>query len=258
MRLENKACVITGAGSGIGRASAVKFAKEGANLILVDIDREGLEETLKGINTITSCQEVYLVTADVSHEEEVQGYLNTSLEKFGKIDVLLNNAGVVGPNSKLEDIHMDDVEKVLNVNLKGVFLGLKHALKMMKRQRSGAIVNTASRAGILGVANVSVYVATKHSVVGLTKNAAIEYAQYGIRINALCPGFTNTEMAKATAEKLYPGHPQKYYDEKSAHIPARRCAEPEEMANVAAFLASDEASYIHGQAIIVDGGQSIL
>lgn len=258
MRLENKACVITGAGSGIGRASAIKFAREGANLILVDVNREGLEGTLQEIEVIIPRREVHLVTADVTDEEQVQRFLYASMDKFGKIDVLFNNAGIVGSTSIFEDIHTNEFDKIVGVNLRGVFLGMKYALKMMKKQRGGAIVNTASKAGILGSANLSAYVSTKHGVVGLTKNAAIEYAPYGIRINALCPGFTNTEMAIATAKKVYPDNPQKYYDERIVNVPAGRFADPMEMANVAAFLASDEASYMNGQAIVVDGGQSIL
>ncbi|NMO96385.1 glucose 1-dehydrogenase [Paenibacillus lemnae] len=257
MRLQDKAAIITGAGGGLGRAAALKFAQEGAKLVLVDLNEEALQETIKYIQKANDSTEVYTVKADVTKEEDVKQYVQTAKERFGRIDAFFNNAGIEGQVAPLADYEPGQFDKVIAVNLKGVFLGLKYVLQVMKEQKYGHIVNTASSGGIIAAATFGGYVAAKHGVVGLTRNAAVEYAAEGINVNAICPGPINTDMIKHASVKWYPDNPQQYYDQITAGIPAGRLGEPEEVASLVSFLASDESSYINGTAIAIDGAMTI-
>ena len=201
-RFDGKVVLITGAGSGLGQASALQVAKEGAKLSLVDLNSDSLEETKKLVLEVAPEAEVLLITANVADEEAVKNYVNETVEKFGKIDGFFNNAGIEGKQNLTEDYGIDEFQKVVSINLNGVFYGMKYVLEVMKKQGSGSIVNTASVGGIRGVGNQSGYAASKHGVVGLTRNSGIEYGQYGISIKAIAPGAIMTPMVEGSLKQM--------------------------------------------------------
>lgn len=255
-RFEDKVVLITGGGSGLGQATAIRLAKEGAKLSLVDLNEKGLEETKQKVLQVAPNTEVLLITANVAKEEEVQNYVNQTVEKFGKIDGFFNNAGIEGKQNLTEDFGVDEFEKVINVNLNGVFYGLKYVLKVMSEQGYGSIVNTASVGGIRGVGNQSGYAASKHGVVGLTRNSAVEYGEFGITVNAIAPGAIMTPMVEASLRQLDPDNPEEAGKAFVSVNPMKRFGKPEEVANVVAFLLSDEATFVNAAVVNIDGGQS--
>ncbi|AKO93307.1 SDR family oxidoreductase [Priestia filamentosa] len=255
-RFDGKVVLITGAGSGLGRASALQVAKEGANLSLVDLNTDSLEETKSKVLEVAPNAEVLLITANVTDEKAVEQYVNETVKKFEKIDGFFNNAGIEGKQSLTEDFGIDEFQKVVNINLNGVFYGLKHVLKVMRKQEFGSIVNSASVGGIRGIGNQSGYAASKHGVVGLTRNSGIEYGQYGISIKAIAPGAIMTPMVEASLKQI----DQENWEEVGKQFvepnPMKRFGKPEEVGYLVAFLLSDQSRFINAVVIPIDGGQS--
>ncbi|KKB40535.1 SDR family oxidoreductase [Bacillus thermotolerans] len=255
-RFDGKVVLITGAGSGLGQASALQLAKEGAKLSLVDVNAASLEETKSKVSEAVPNAEVLLITANVADVKAVENYVNETVEKFGRIDSFFNNAGIEGKQNLTEDFGIDEFQKVVSINLNGVFYGTKYVLKVMKEQGSGSIVNTASVGGIRGVGNQSGYAASKHGVVGLTRNSGIEYGQYGININAIAPSAITTPMVEGSLKQMDPYDWEEVGKQFVEPNPMKRFGKPEEVGYLVAFLLSDQSSFINAAVIPIDGGQS--
>jgi NAD(P)-dependent dehydrogenase (short-subunit alcohol dehydrogenase family) len=253
MDFKGKVALVTGAANGIGRASAQGFAKGGAKVVLVDRDVANGEASAGIIRQQGG--EALFVAADVTRAADVAGYVKTALDRYGAIDCFHNNAGIEGkwaPTAEYDEAMFD---AVIAVNVKGVFLGLRHVLPVMLRQQRGAIVNTASVAGLVATPGMPAYVASKHAVIGLTKAAAGEVARQGIRVNAVCPGPVDTRMIHALETMIHPADPASVNRRYQAAIPSGRYSKPEEIANVVLFLCSDLALNITGAQFLVDGGR---
>jgi NAD(P)-dependent dehydrogenase (short-subunit alcohol dehydrogenase family) len=246
-RFEGKVALVTGAGSGIGRATALSFANEGAKVVIDDINVDGGEETLRMINSAGG--EAIFVEANISKAAEVEALVRKAIEAYGRLDCAYNNAGVGEPLKRIHKTTEENWDRVMATNLKGVYLCMKYEIPHMLKQGKGAIVNTSSLAGLKGLSGQAAYVASKHGVVGLTKSAAIEYATLGIRINCICPGVINTPLI-APNMKDRP-HVEKGYIDME---PIGRLGKPEEIASAVLWLCSDEASFAIGSIFSVDGG----
>jgi NAD(P)-dependent dehydrogenase (short-subunit alcohol dehydrogenase family) len=246
-RFEGKVALVTGGGSGIGRATSLAFANEGAKVVIDDINVEGGEETLAMVKSAGG--EAIFVKANVSKATEVEALVQKAIDTYGRLDCAYNNAGVGEPLKRVHKTSEDNWDRVMATNLKGVYLCMKYEIPHMLKQGKGAIVNTSSLAGLKGLSGQAAYVASKHGVVGLTKSAAIEYATLGIRINCICPGVINTPLI-APNMKDRP-HVQKGYIEME---PIGRLGRPEEIASAVLWLCSDEASFAIGSIFSVDGG----
>jgi 3-oxoacyl-[acyl-carrier protein] reductase len=243
MRLQDKVAIITGGGQGIGRSTALKFASEGAKVVVADVNEEA---TRSVVDEITSNGgQALAVTVNVTQSESVDAMVNATMEWGGRIDALVNNAGIT-KDSQLRKMGEDQWDAVLNVNLKGVWMCGKAVAVKMLDQGSGAILNASSIVGLYGNFGQSNYAATKGGVIAMTKTWALELGPKGIRVNAVAPGFTMTPMLETV--------PQKVLDDIISKTPMRRLGQPEDIANTYAFLASDEASFISGQVIEVSGG----
>lgn len=252
----DKVVLITGGGSGLGRAAALSIAKQGAKLVLVDMNKASLEETKNEVLQAAPEAAVELFEANVTNEEEVKNYVQFTVDTFGKIDGFFNNAGIEGKQNLTENYGSDEFEKVISVNLNGVFYGMKHVLKVMKEQGSGSIVNTASVGGIRGVGNQSGYAASKHGVVGLTRNSGVEYGEFGISINAIAPGAIMTPMVEGSLKQIGGDDWEAVGKEFVSVNPMKRFGKPEEVGNLVAFLLSDSSRFINASVINIDGGQS--
>ncbi len=255
-RFEGKSVIVTGAGSGLGRAAAQQLAAEGAKLTLVDLSEKGLQETEAEIHAGLPQAEVQLVIANVANEDEVISYVNAAKDAYGRIDGFFNNAGIEGMQNLTEEFGAEEFNKVVSINLNGVFFGMQHVLKVMREQGSGAIVNTASVGGIRGVGNQSGYAASKHGVVGLTRNSAIEYGQYGVQINAIAPGAIMTPMVEGSLKQMDPENWEAVGRAFVEPNPMKRFGKPEEVAKLVAFLLSKDSGFINAAVIPIDGGQS--
>ena len=255
-RFDGKTVLITGGGSGLGRATAIRVASEGAKLSLVDLSPEGLEETKRAVLEANPEAQVLIITADVTDEEQVDSFITKTVNEFTTIDGFFNNAGIEGKQNLTENFGVAEFDKVVAVNLRGVFLGLSGVLKVMRAQGNGHVVNSASVGGIRGVGNQSGYAAAKHGVVGLTRNSGTEYGKYGITVNAIAPGAIWTAMVEGSMKQLDAENPRAAAEQFIQANPTKRYGEAEEVAAVAAFLLSDEASYINSAIIPIDGGQS--
>lgn len=253
---QDKVIIITGGGSGLGRAAAHSIAAQGGKLILVDMNKESLEASKTEILADFPDASIKIVEANVTDEGQVKNYVQFTLDTFGKIDGFFNNAGIEGKQNLTEEYGSAEFEKVVSVNLNGVFYGMKHVLKVMKEQGFGSIVNTASVGGIRGVGNQSGYAASKHGVVGLTRNSAIEYGQYGVSINAIAPGAIMTPMVEGSLKQMAGDDWEAAGKEFVSVNPMKRFGKPEEVGNLVAFLLSDAAKFINASVIPIDGGQS--
>lgn len=256
MRFDDKVVLITGAGSGLGRAAALQLAKEGARLSLVDRDRPGLDETRRIILEQRPDADLLLVTADVTDEAAVKAFVDQTVARFKTIDGFFNNAGIEGKQNPTAAYGVEEFRRVVDINLNGVFYGMKHVLGVMQKQGSGAIVNTASVGGIRGVGNQSGYAASKHGVVGLTRNSGVEYGQYGIRINAIAPGAIMTAMVEGSLRQMGGENWEEAGRQWVSVNPMKRFGKPEEVGYLVAFLLSDESTFINAAVIPIDGGQS--
>src|SRR5438067_2022310 len=249
-----KVALITGAANGIGRATALAFAKSGAKTVVVDPDDAGGEATAGIIRQQGG--EARFIAADVTKSADVQAYVKAALDAYGTIDCFHNNAGIEGKVTHTAEYDEAMFDQVIAINVKGVFLGLRRVLPVMLQQKSGAIVNTASVAGLVASPGMPAYVASKHAVIGLTKTAAGEVARSGVRVNAVCPGPIDTRMIHSLESMLSPDDPASVGTRYQSNIPIGRYGTPEEVANLVQFLCSDLASNITGAQYVVDGGRT--
>jgi NAD(P)-dependent dehydrogenase (short-subunit alcohol dehydrogenase family) len=242
---EKKVAVITGGSFGIGRATALAFAQRGADIAIADwIENKETEEAIRKEGV-----KVLFVKCDVSRSSDVKAFIEKVISTFGRIDFAFNNAGVEGSNAPIHECTEENWDKTIGINLRGVWLCMKHEIPFMLQQGKGAIVNCASVAGLIGFPGLPAYVVSKHGIVGLTKNAGLEYAKLGIRVNAVCPGVIKTEMIDRVTGKNK--EVEKQYESME---PVGRMGKPEEVAEAVVWLCSDAASFITGHAMPVDGG----
>lgn len=247
-QFRGKVALVTGAASGIGRATALAFARAGAKVVIADVQVEAGEETAalaRAENT-----DAIFVRTDVSQRAEVEALIATTVEMYGRLDYAHNNAGISGPQALLADYPEEAWDRVIGVNLKGVWLCMKYELRQMLQQGGGVIVNTSSTAGMAGSRGVSAYVASKHGIVGLTKAAALEYARRNIRVNAVLPGTIHTPLIDS-----FTGGDEQILAQFAESEPIGRLGAPEEVASAVLWLCSDGASFVTGATLAVDGGR---
>ncbi|SDM01633.1 NAD(P)-dependent dehydrogenase, short-chain alcohol dehydrogenase family [Corynebacterium mycetoides] len=257
-RFKDKTVIITGGASGLGLAAAERIAAEGGSLLLVDMNEDGLADAKKNLESDYPGVKVETFAADVSQEEQVKAYVDKAIEVFGQIDGFFNNAGIEGKQNLTHEFGADEFAKVIGVNLNGAFFGMQEVLKHMKERGYGRIVNAASVGGIRGVGNQSGYAASKHGVVGLTRNSAREYGQDGISINAIAPGAIMTDMVEKSLRQMGGDDWEAAGKEFVKVNPKNRFGKPEEVGALVAFLLSEESGFINGTVVPFDGGQHAM
>lgn len=250
-RLENKSVVITGGAGGIGKATAQKMINEGAKVLITDLDKEALKKVSDEINS----PDLYYMVADVTDENQVKTYARKAQELFGHVDVFFNNAGIEGEVKPLDEYPLDVYRKIIEVNINGVYYGLRHIFPLMKK-KGGSVIITSSVAGLAGTANVLPYVTSKHALTGMMRSAALEGAPHKIRVNTINPSPVDNRMMRSLEEGFAPGEAQAAKENFEKSIPLGRYATNEEIAELAIFLASDESSFITGTVNPIDGGMT--
>lgn len=249
--LAGKAALVTGAAGAIGAATVKLLLERGASVAAVD--RPGVSFAPL-IEACGEAENLVTLEADVSDEGQVADYVSLARQAFGRIDIFFNNAGIEGVVKTVPDYPLDEFQKVMAVNVIGVFLGMKHVIPVMAAQGGGAIINMSSVAGLIGSPGLSAYVASKHAVIGLTRSAAAEWASHGVRINTVNPGPIESRMMRSIEGGVSPAGAQKAHEQFAQLIPAGRYGTPEEVARLVAFLGSDDAAYLNGSVYVVDGG----
>jgi NAD(P)-dependent dehydrogenase (short-subunit alcohol dehydrogenase family) len=249
-RLDGKVAVVTGGASGLGAGFAARFVAENARVVAVDINEEGAQSVCRPLG-----ESAIALRGDVSVEQDVRAAIDRAMDEFGRLDIVVNNAGILGVTGPIATTDADQWDRTIAVLLRSVFLGIKHAARIMRPQGSGSIINVASTAGVQGGLGPHAYTAAKHGVVGLTKSCAVELAQHNVRVNAICPGATLSGMTAG----VITGDPANI-EAARASMSARkgRVVLPEDIAGLAVFLASDEAWHVNGQAIVIDGTAEVL
>jgi len=255
-KLKDKVIIITGAADGLGLATALEAVKNGAILSLIDLNEASLIQAQELILKEYPESKLLTISGDVGDLATSVRYTEETMKAFGRIDGLYNNAGIIGGTTSIDEFDPEAFNKTVNINLNGVFYGLKSVIPIMKKQQYGRIVNAASVGGLRGVLNSAAYVATKHAVVGLTKTAAAEVASSGVAVNAIAPGAIKTSMMRGFFEQTNPENPQQAESEFAKNNPSKRLGLPEEVAKLVVFLLSEDCSYVNGQVIAIDGGQS--
>jgi NAD(P)-dependent dehydrogenase (short-subunit alcohol dehydrogenase family) len=255
MRFQDMSVLITGAASGFGRLAAERFAEEGAKLALQDISPDGLAETTEGVRSRGG--EVAMLAGDVSDEAHAKALVDLAVKSFGRLDIALNNAGIGASMAALPEITADTFDRIMAVNARGVFLGMKYQIPEMAKGGGGAILNTASAAGLIGAGFLGAYAASKHAVVGLTRAAADECARHNIRVNAICPSFAATPMVEKMADAMSAERNltrEQCFARIASRVPMRRVGTPEEIVQAMLWIVAPENSFMTGQAIAIDGG----
>lgn len=245
-----KVAFVTGAANGIGRATALAFAREGASVVVADVSEQGNQETARMIEELGG--RALAVKCDVTRTEDVKAALSKTIEAFGRLDVAFNNAGVEQKKVATAELEEEEWNRIVDTNLRGVFLCMKYEIPLMLKQGGGAIVNTSSGAGVIGIKEGAAYTAAKHGAIGLTKSAALEYAQSNIRVNAVAPGYIDTPMMDR-----FTGGTTEGKEKVIAEEPIGRMGQPKEIANAVVWLCSDASSFVVGHALVVDGGQTV-
>jgi NAD(P)-dependent dehydrogenase (short-subunit alcohol dehydrogenase family) len=253
IRLDGRIAIVTGAAGIIGTATIHLLAERGARIVAVDRKAEDLQAAIRDL---PRSAEALAITADVTQEDEVADYVRATIDRFGAIDVFYNNAGVEGEVKTITEYSLEGFRRVLDVNVVGVFLGIKHVLPKMLERNQGSIINTASIAGLIGSPQIAAYTASKHAVIGLTKSVALDCTNTNVRVNCVCPGMIDSRMLSAIIAGRNPGNAPVPNERIVERIPARRLGQPSEVASIVAFLASDEASYVSGAAYVVDGART--
>lgn len=243
----SKTAIITGAGSGLGQAAALSLAEQGVNIAVVDVNEEGGNKTVEMVKEQGA--DAIFIKADVSKAEDVKNYVDQTVEKFGTIDYFFNNAGISGSGKYFLETDIEEIDKIVGINMLGALYGIRYVAEVMLKQGGGSIVNTASSAGVTGQDSVVTYSATKHGIVGMTKSLVAEYAKDGLRVNSIAPGPTETPMVAA----FYADNPEMKANAE-AGIPQKRLGTPEEVAELVTFLLTSKAEYINGEVIRIDGG----